>query len=80
MIVSYVSDIDFLTILYEITSAYATVGLTLGVTPSLNNISKILIILIMYIGRVGSLTVLYTFVKTSSPKKYKYPQEEVNIG
>ena len=80
MIVSYVSDIDFLTILYEITSAYATVGLTLGVTPSLNTISKILIILIMYIGRVGSLTVLYTFVKTSSPKKYKYPQEEVNIG
>ena len=79
IILSY-SDFDFLTVLYEVTSAYATVGLTLGITSKLNAICKITLIILMFMGRVGSLTVLYSFIKTDSKKKYKYPKEEINIG
>ncbi len=79
IILSY-SDFDFLTVLYEVTSAYATVGLTLGITTKLNAICKITLIILMFMGRVGSLTVLYSFIKTDSKKKYKYPKEEINIG
>jgi potassium uptake protein, trkH family len=80
MIILSNSDFDFLTVLYEVTSAYATVGLTLGITTKLNAICKITLIILMFMGRVGSLTVLYSFIKTDSKKKYKYPKEEINIG
>ena len=80
MIILSYSDFDFLTVLYEVTSAYATVGLTLGITTKLNAICKITLIILMFMGRVGSLTVLYSFIKTDSKKKYKYPKEEINIG
>ena len=69
-----------MTLLYEVTSAYATVGLTLGITTKLNAVCKITLIILMFMGRVGSLTVLYSFIKTDSKKKYKYPKEEINIG
>lgn len=80
MIILSYSDFDFLMVLYEVTSAYATVGLTLGITTKLNAICKITLIILMFMGRVGSLTVLYSFIKTDSKKKYKYPKEEINIG
>lgn len=80
MIILSYSDFDFLTVLYEVTSAYATVGLTLGITTKLNAVCKITLIILMFMGRVGSLTVLYSFIKTDSKKKYKYPKEEINIG
>lgn len=80
MIILSYSNFDFLTVLYEVTSAYATVGLTLGITTKLNAICKITLIILMFMGRVGSLTVLYSFIKTDSKKKYKYPKEEINIG
>ena len=80
MIILSYSDFDFLTVLYEVTSAYATVGLTLCITTKLNAICKITLIILMFMGRVGSLTVLYSFIKTDSKKKYKYPKEEINIG
>ena len=80
MIILSNSDFDFLTVLYEVTSAYATVGLTLGITTKLNAVCKITLIILMFMGRVGSLTVLYSFIKTDSKKKYKYPKEEINIG
>ena len=80
MIILSNSDFDFLTVLYEVTSAYATVGLTLGITTKLNAVCKITLIILMFMGRVGSLTVLYSFIKTDSKKKYKYPKEEINIA
>ena len=80
MIILSNSDFDFLTVLYEVTSAYATVGLTLGITTKLNAVCKITLIILMFMGRVGSLTVFYSFIKTDSKKKYKYPKEEINIG
>ena len=81
MIISLTNpQFDFLTILYEVTSAYGTVGLTLGITTKLNAVAKIVLMIIMFSGRVGSLTVLYTFITDLGQKKYIYPKEDIAVG
>lgn len=81
MIISFTNpEFSFMQVLYEVTSAYATVGLTLGITPKLNLIARVVLIIIMYFGRVGSLTVLYSFIKPDNKTGYEYPKEDVEIG
>lgn len=66
-----------LRIAFEVFSAFSTVGLTLGITPELSQMSKIVLILTMFIGRVGALTVLMAFVAEAKQQSYQYPVEEV---
>jgi trk system potassium uptake protein len=66
-----------LKIAFEVFSAFSTVGLTLGITPDLSQTSKIVLILAMFIGRVGALTVLMAFVTEAKQQSYQYPVEEV---
>ena len=65
--------------MYETASAVATVGLTLGITPSLGLLSKIILIVLMYMGRVGGLTLIYAAL---SPKKQmgKLPLDKSTVG
>ena len=81
LMLSAVMNADILDILYETTSATATVGLTRDLTPSLNLIGKIIIICTMYLGRVGPISLAIAF---SRRKKYgndiKNPVEAVSIG
>ena len=67
-------------ILFETFSAFGTVGLSLGLTPRLGLIGKFVIILTMYIGRIGPLTFLYAFSRQRSLGKYEYVEESVMIG
>ncbi|WP_238884862.1 TrkH family potassium uptake protein [Clostridium sp. YIM B02551] len=67
-------------ILYEVTSAFGTVGLTLGLTPNLTWIGKLLIIFTMYLGRVGPLTVALALTKIKTSKGIRYPEDKVLIG
>lgn len=73
---------DYLSILFETTSAFATVGLSLGFTPELSMLGKIIIIITMYIGRVGPLTLVYAFAKKRMGPliQVKYPEERILIG
>ncbi len=71
---------DFLTILFEVVSAFGTAGLSLGITSSMKNISKILIVFIMFIGRVGSLTILLALSSNEKKSLYNYPEEKVIVG
>ena len=65
--------------LFEAASAIGTVGLSLGVTPELGTVSRIILIFLMYVGRVGGLTMIYSV--TSGGISYaQYPQEQVNVG
>ncbi|MBK7651643.1 MAG: ATPase [Flammeovirgaceae bacterium] len=66
-----------LKIAFEVFSAFATVGLTLGITPELSDTSKIVLILTMFIGRVGALTLLIAFVTEVRHQPYQYPVEEI---
>ena len=80
MLISKLENVTMMTALFETTSALGTVGLTLGITPQLGMFSKMLLAVLMFVGRVGSLTILMAF---SSPKKMvasKLPLEKVQIG
>lgn len=75
------SSKGFLPLLFELISAFGTVGLSMGVTAKLSIISKLIIILTMYIGRVGPLTIMYALSKKKCREgKYKYPEETILIG
>jgi trk system potassium uptake protein TrkH len=67
-------------VFFEVFSAFGTVGLSLGITSKLNDMGKIVIILTMYIGRIGPLTMLYAFSRKKSFGKYEYIEESVMIG
>ncbi|WP_376770439.1 TrkH family potassium uptake protein [Clostridium lacusfryxellense] len=75
-------DIPFEYFLYEATSAFATVGLTLGLTTKLTLVGKIVIAITMYAGRVGPLTILLAVAKNKKAKsgKIKYPEGKILIG
>lgn len=70
-------DKKLISLAFEAFSAYSTTGLTLGVTPQLSNAGRLVIILTMFVGRVGSLTLLVAFVKKAKPKDYQLPGEEI---
>lgn len=67
-------------IFFEAVSAFGTVGLSTGITGILSSIGKILITLLMFIGRIGPLTMGYAFLKLKRPAKYMYAEENVSIG
>lgn len=81
MILSYTEvGVSFIDLLYETTSAFGTVGITLGLTPNLSSIGKVLIMLMMYFGRVGPLTVMLALTRKRKKSGYKYPEGKILIG
>jgi len=83
IVLSVFENAAFIDVLFEVVSAFGTSGATLGVTPTLTIISKITLIMIMYFGRVGVLTIALALVAKShniSVKRYRYPEEKVMVG
>lgn len=79
--ISRVEGLGLLECLFETSSAVATVGLTLGLTPQLGLLSRIILIFLMYIGRVGGLTLI--FAALSGNRKgntARLPQEKLTVG
>lgn len=74
------SNVSFLESLFESVSALATVGLSLGITGSLSHISEFVLIVFMYIGRVGLLTLTVGFFKRKDNASIKYPSVKLLIG
>jgi trk system potassium uptake protein len=80
-----VSDgVPFLVSLFEVTSAFGTVGLSLGpgngLATELSPFGKILLGLLMFAGRVGPITLIVALSERSKPRRYTYPEEEIAIG
>ncbi len=71
---------DMKDVLFEVFSAFSTVGLSLGMTPKLSPAGKIVIVLTMYIGRIGPLVLLYAFSRRKAFGRYEYVEESVMIG
>lgn len=80
LVLTLVEKFDFHQILFETVSALGNVGLSTGITPSLSYISKIFIIITMFVGRVGALTVALALVGKKGHKRYSYPEEIVFVG
>ena len=66
--------------LFEVTSAFGTVGLTLDVTPHLSVFGKVLVSCLMFLGRVGPITMVLALAQRQRPIRYSYPTEEIAIG
>lgn len=71
---------DFMMYLFEATSAFGTVGLSMGLTPELTPFGRILIIITMFIGRLGPLTLGFAITKRQTKEAYKRPKGNMMIG
>lgn len=80
MILSTTEDSSFLMILYETTSAFGTVGLSMGLTTHLTLAGKILISLTMFAGRLGPLTLAYALGPKKGKELYRHPEGKIIIG
>ncbi|MBN1949304.1 MAG: potassium transporter Trk [Candidatus Cloacimonetes bacterium] len=66
--------------LFEAFSAFGTVGLSMGITPLLSNFGKVIIIILMYMGRVGPLTLIFALSENKLMASYSYIEEKISIG
>lgn len=71
---------EFIDLLFEATSAFGTVGLSVGITPDLTPIGKLIIIFTMFAGRLGPLTLAYALARNRKTSKIGYPEEKILVG
>lgn len=67
-------------IIFEVISAFATVGLTLGITAELNTFSQLLLIITMFVGRLGPMTFALAIGEKKLKEQYEYPKENIVVG
>ena len=80
LVISIVEDFSLIQILFEVTSAFGTVGLSLGITDQLSTLSKFVLMFLMFIGRVGIVTFLFIFKSKKTKSNFQYPKEKIIIG
>ena len=80
MIISRVEELPILTCLFETASAIGTVGLTLGITPGLHLVSRLILISLMFLGRIGGLTLIFATLSANKNTLSKLPLEKITVG
>ena len=80
MVISVFEGLPMLTCLFETSSAIATVGLTLGITPQLGIVSRIILIFLMFFGRVGCLTLVFAASSSRKTSPGRLPKEKITVG
>lgn len=73
-------EINFIQILFEVVSAFATVGLSTGITATVSSTAKLILIITMYIGRVGILLLMGALLGDPKPTTIRYPEENMIVG
>ena len=79
-VISAVEHIPMLTCLFETASAVGTVGLTLGITPGLSMVSRAILVVLMYVGRVGGLTLIFAAMSEKRDTNSRHPEEKITVG
>lgn len=80
VLLSFVEGARFLPALFEITSGFGTVGLSTGITPTLSSWGQIIVIVTVFSGRVGLLTIAFSLSQRQRPPKVRYPEERLYVG
>ena len=80
MIISRIENISLVSSLFETASAIGTVGLSMGITSQLGIVSRLILIVLMFLGRVGGLTLIFAAMKEIETNTSKYPQEKITVG
>jgi trk system potassium uptake protein TrkH len=70
---------DFLTLLFEAVSAFGTVGLSMGATRELDELGRAIVVMLMFVGRIGPLA-LGLFLATRLPPRVRYPSGQIFLG
>lgn len=70
----------FLELLFEVVSAFGTVGLSVGITPQLSSVGKLIIVLVMFLGRLGPLSIAVALTGKEPRSRFQYAEENVMIG
>lgn len=79
-IISKIEGLPLMSCLFETASAVGTVGVTVGITPELGIVSRMILIALMFLGRVGGLTLIYAATSGRKSVSSKLPQEKITIG
>lgn len=80
MALTITEQAQFMQVLFEVTSAFGTVGLTTGITPSLSAPGKLWLILTMFAGRVGPITLALAIAMRARKAHIQYPEGKIMIG
>lgn len=80
LVVLALTDFDFHDVMFETISAFATVGLSTGITPKLPPAAQAVIVVLMFVGRVGSITVATALALGAGYRPYRYPEERPIVG
>ncbi|MFC4402783.1 TrkH family potassium uptake protein [Gracilibacillus xinjiangensis] len=80
IILSATESFSLMEIFFEISSAFGTTGLSMGITPELSDIGKIVITMLMFIGRIGILSFIFIFHTKDHNVNYHYPKERIIVG
>ncbi len=80
LLLSYTEHFSSIRIIFETVSAFGTVGLSTGITPELSTAGRLILIVMMFIGRLGPLTLIMALARAQRTRGYRFPQESVRIG
>ena len=80
MVLTISENADFLTLLFETVSAFGTVGLSISFTPKLSEIGRLMIILTMFFGKLGPMTIAFALTQNREYTKIRYPEEKIIVG
>lgn len=80
IIMTITEDFSLTQIVFEVSSAFGTVGLSFGITPDLSITGKIIVMILMFIGRVGIVSFLFIMGRREKTDNYHYPKEKIIIG
>lgn len=80
MIILSVQSLPLPDVLFEVFSAGGTVGMSTGITRQLNGISRIVVMILMFCGRMGSLTFAMSFTERRKSEVIRYPEEQITVG
>lgn len=80
MVLSYLESFSILQLIFEVASAFGTCGLSMGITPDLTMVGKLIISAVMFIGRIGIFSFLFLIRGQEKQEKFHYPKEKIIIG
>lgn len=80
ILLTRVEGVDFLRAFFETTSAFGTVGLSTGITPHLSPAGRVLVMLTMFAGRIGLLTLAFGLTRRVRPPRIRYPEDRIYVG
>jgi trk system potassium uptake protein TrkH len=80
LLLAVTEEAEIMSLAFEAVSAFGTVGLSAGITPALSGVGRLIVVVTMFVGRLGPLYVALALVQRQRVRDYRYPVEPIRIG